>query len=71
MINLFLFRKQATEVDRKVEICERSFRILVDEVGFNPNDVIFDPNILTLGTGMDEHNEYGKHFIAATKIIKV
>jgi hypothetical protein len=54
-----------------MEICERSFRILVDKVGFNPNDVIFDPNILTLGTGMDEHNEYGKNFIEATTLIKV
>lgn len=62
---------QATEVDRKLEICERSFRILVDKVGFNANDVIFDPNILTLGTGMEEHNEYGKNFIEACTVIKV
>jgi len=48
----------------------RSFEILVNEVGFNPNDVIFDPNILTLGTGMEEHNEYGKNFIAGTTLIK-
>jgi 5-methyltetrahydrofolate--homocysteine methyltransferase len=62
---------QATEVERKAEICERSFKILVEQVGFNPNDVIFDPNILTLGTGMEEHNEYGKHFIEAITLIKV
>jgi len=54
-----------------VEICERSFRILVDQLGFNPNDIIFDPNILTLGTGMEEHNVYGINFIEATTLIKV
>lgn len=42
----------------------------MDELGFNPNDIIFDPNILTLGTGMEEHNEYGKNFIKATSLIK-
>ncbi len=67
----FLIRLQATEADRKLEICERSYRILVDKVGFNRNDIIFDPNILTLGTGMEEHNAYGVHFIEATKLIKV
>ncbi|CAL8106852.1 unnamed protein product [Orchesella dallaii] len=61
---------QATETDRKMEICERSFRILVDKLGFNPNDIIFDPNILTLGTGMEEHNLYGINFIEATTLIK-
>jgi len=44
---------------------------LVDKLGFNPNDIIFDPNILTIATGMDEHNEYGIAFIEATKQIKV
>lgn len=61
---------QAADRDRKVEICVRSFRILVDRVGFNPNDIIFDPNILTIATGIEEHNNYGKDFIEATKIIK-
>ncbi|CAG7667283.1 unnamed protein product [Allacma fusca] len=61
---------QATEVDRKVEICTRSYNVLVNRVGFNPQDIIFDPNILTLGTGMDEHNNYGVNFIKATEIIK-
>ncbi|XP_041467932.1 methionine synthase-like [Lytechinus variegatus] len=61
---------QATEIDRKVEICTRSFNLLVQEVGFDPNDIIFDPNILTIATGMEEHNEYGINFIEATKIIK-
>ncbi|XP_071499462.1 methionine synthase-like [Diadema antillarum] len=61
---------QATEIDRKVEICTRSYHLLVQEVGFDPNDIIFDPNILTIATGMEEHNEYGINFIEATRIIK-
>ena len=61
---------QAADRDRKVEICQRSFRILVDKVGFNPNDIIFDPNILTIATGIEEHNNYGKDFIEATRMIK-
>merc|ERR1719431_1446091 len=61
---------QAADRDRKVEICVRSFNILVNRVGFNPNDIIFDPNILTIATGIEEHNTYGKDFIEATKIIK-
>lgn len=59
------------EVDRKIEICTRSFNLLVHKVGFDPNDIIFDPNILTIATGMEEHNEYGINFIEATKLIKV
>ena len=62
---------QATDVQRKLEICTRSYHILVDKVGFCPRDIIFDPNILTIGTGMEEHNEYGKYFIEATQVIKV
>jgi 5-methyltetrahydrofolate--homocysteine methyltransferase len=54
-----------------VEICARSFRILVEEVGFSPHDIIFDPNILTIATGMPEHNDYGIAFIEATRRIKV
>ena len=61
---------QAADRDRKVEICQRSFRVLVDKVGFNPNDIIFDPNILTIATGIEEHNNYGKDFIEATALIK-
>ena len=61
---------QATDAERKVAICTRSYRILTDKVGFNPNDIIFDPNILTIATGMEEHNEYGITFIEATKTIK-
>ncbi|KAM6896918.1 LOW QUALITY PROTEIN: methionine synthase [Xenentodon cancila] len=61
---------QATDADRKVEICSRAYKLLVTRVGFDPNDIIFDPNILTIGTGMEEHNDYAINFIRATKLIK-
>jgi len=61
---------QAAERDRKVEICKRSYNILVNQVGYNPQDIIFDPNILTIATGIEEHNSYGKDFVEATKMIK-
>ncbi|GAA6234684.1 methionine synthase isoform X1 [Lates japonicus] len=61
---------QATDTDRKVEICGRAYKLLVTKVGFDPNDIIFDPNILTIGTGMEEHNDYAVNFIRATKLIK-
>ncbi len=61
---------QADSYEKKIQICERAYRILVDEVGFNPEDIIFDPNILTVATGMDEHNNYGVDFIEATRWIK-
>lgn len=59
----------ATEAE-KVRICKRSYDILVNEVGFPPEDIIFDPNILTVATGMEEHNNYGVDFINACQIIK-
>lgn len=61
---------QAAEADRKIEICTRSYNILVKEVGFNPYDIIFDPNILTIATGMEEHNNYAVEFIEACRGIK-
>lgn len=61
---------QAATYEDKVRICERSYRILVDRVGFPPEDIIFDPNILTIATGMKEHNSYAIDFINATKEIK-
>lgn len=61
---------QATDTERKVEICTRAYKLLISKVGFNPNNIIFDPNILTIGTGMEEHNEYAISFIRATKLIK-
>ena len=61
---------QAATYGEKIRICERAYRILVDEVGFPPEDVIFDPNILTVATGMEEHNNYAVDFIDATRWIK-
>ncbi|KAJ1991480.1 hypothetical protein GGI25_003463 [Coemansia spiralis] len=61
---------QAVDREYKFKVCERSYRLLVDKVGFNPNDIIFDPNILTICTGMEEHNNYGVEFIKATNDIK-
>jgi 5-methyltetrahydrofolate--homocysteine methyltransferase len=61
---------QADNVARKVEICERSYRILTEEVGFDSSDIIFDPNIFAVATGIEEHNSYGLDFIEATRLIK-
>ncbi|MAG58605.1 MAG: methionine synthase [Planctomycetes bacterium] len=61
---------QATDVEQRVAIAERSFRLLIDEVGFAPEDLIFDPNILTVGTGIEEHDRYAINFINAIEIIK-
>jgi len=61
---------QAATYEDKIRICERAYRILVDQVGFRPEDVIFDPNILTVATGMEEHNNYAVDYIRATRWIK-
>jgi len=61
---------QADSYERRIEICERAYRILVDKVGFAPQDIIFDPNILTVATGIEEHNNYAVDFINATRWIK-
>ena len=61
---------QAATYEEKIRICERAYRILVDEVGIPPEDIIFDPNILTVATGMEEHNNYAVDFINATRWIK-
>lgn len=61
---------QADNYERRIEICSRAYRILVEEVGFPPQDIIFDPNILTVATGMEEHNNYAVDFINATRWIK-
>ncbi|MGF6210590.1 methionine synthase [Comamonas sp. 4034] len=61
---------QADTYQRKVEICERAYRVLVDEVGFSPEDIIFDPNIFAVATGIEEHNNYAVEFIEATRWIK-
>jgi 5-methyltetrahydrofolate--homocysteine methyltransferase len=61
---------QADTYERKIGICERAYRVLVDEVGFAPEDIIFDPNIFAIATGIDEHNNYAVDFINATRWIK-
>ena len=61
---------QADTIERKVEICTRSYRILVDQLGFPPEDIIFDPNIFAVATGIEEHDDYGVAFIEATRQIK-
>ena len=63
-------RGQAATYEDKIRIAERAYRILVDDVGFPPQDIIFDPNILTVATGMEEHNNYALDFINATRWIK-
>ena len=61
---------QADTFQRKIEICERAYRVLVDEVGFPPEDIIFDPNIFAIATGIEEHDNYAVDFIEATRWIK-
>jgi 5-methyltetrahydrofolate--homocysteine methyltransferase len=61
---------QAASYEEKIRICTRAYRILVDEVGFPAEDIVFDPNILTVATGMEEHNNYAVDFIRATRWIK-
>src|SRR5207237_10207119 len=61
---------QADTLERKTQICQRAYRILTEEVGFPAQDIIFDPNILTVATGIEEHNNYAVNFIEATRWIK-
>jgi 5-methyltetrahydrofolate--homocysteine methyltransferase len=61
---------QADTKERKVQICHRAYKILTEQVGFDPQDIIFDPNIFAIATGMEEHNNYGVDFIEATREIK-
>jgi 5-methyltetrahydrofolate--homocysteine methyltransferase len=61
---------QATDVERRVSICKRAYRMLTEQAGFPPEDIIFDPNILTVATGIEEHNKYAVNFIEATRQIK-
>lgn len=61
---------QADTFERKIEVCERAYRLLVEKADFNPHDIIFDPNILAIATGMEEHNGYGLDFVRAVEWIK-
>ncbi|MCP5054734.1 MAG: dihydropteroate synthase, partial [bacterium] len=61
---------QADSLERRKSICERSYKILTEKVGFNPRDIIFDPNIFAIGTGIEEHANYGVEYIEGTRWIK-
>lgn len=61
---------QSDTYERKIEVCQRAYRLLVDKIGFNPHDIIFDPNVLAVATGMEEHNNYAVDFIRATGWIR-
>ena len=61
---------QADTLQRKIEICERAYRVLTEKVGFPPEDIIFDPNVFAVATGIEEHNNYGVDFIEATRWIR-
>ncbi len=61
---------QATTIEDKVRICRRAYKLLTEEIGMPPTDIIFDPNILTVATGIEEHNRYAINFIEATRQIK-
>jgi 5-methyltetrahydrofolate--homocysteine methyltransferase len=61
---------QATDTERKVSICRRAYKLLTEQAGFPPEDIIFDPNILTVATGIEEHNRYALNFLEATRLIK-
>ena len=70
MVMAFDESGQADTLARRQEICARCYRILTEEIGFPPQDIIFDPNVLTVATGMEEHANYGLDFINATRWIK-
>ena len=61
---------QADTIQRKVAICQRAYRLLTERAGFDPSDIIFDPNILAIATGLEEHNDYAVNYLEATRIIK-
>ncbi len=61
---------QADTIERKVAICQRAYTLLTEEAGFDPTDIVFDPNVLAIATGLEEHNDYAINFIEATRIIK-
>lgn len=70
VIMAFDEKGQADVFERKIAVCERAYRLLVDKLDFNPQDIIFDPNVLAIATGMEEHNGYGLDFIRAVEWIK-
>jgi 5-methyltetrahydrofolate--homocysteine methyltransferase len=61
---------QADTIERKVQICQRAYKLLTESAGFDPSDIIFDPNILAIATGLEEHNDYAVNYMEATRLIK-
>jgi 5-methyltetrahydrofolate--homocysteine methyltransferase len=70
IVMAFAEEGQATTIERRLEICERAYRLLVDEVGFVPEDIVFDPNVLAVATGIEEHDDYARAFIECLPLIK-
>ena len=72
LLSLWLLTKrgQADNTERRKEICSRAYKILTEKVGLPAQDIIFDPNVLTIGTGIEEHNNYAVSFIESVKWIK-
>ena len=66
----FYEKGQADTFERRIEICKKAYDILSNEIGFQPQDIIFDPNILAIGTGIKEHNNYAVDYIETTRWIK-
>ena len=61
---------QAVTAEHKFEICKRAYKLLTEKAGYKPEDIVFDPNVLTIATGMEEHNNYAVEFIESVKMIK-
>ena len=70
VVMLFDETGQADTYEKRISVAERSYRLLVDKLGFPPEDIIFDPNVLAVATGIEEHNDYAVNFIRATEWIK-
>ncbi|GFO83421.1 MAG: hypothetical protein A49_30480 [Methyloceanibacter sp.] len=70
MVMAFDEKGQAETAERKFEICKRAYALLTQDIGFPPEDIIFDPNIFAVATGIEEHNDYGRAYIAATRRIR-
>ena len=70
VVMLFDEKGQADTYEKRIEVADRSYHLLVDKLGFPPEDIIFDPNVLAIATGIEEHNNYAVNFIRATEWIK-
>jgi len=70
IIMAFDEKGQAVEFQDRIDICKRAYKLLIEKANFRPEDIIFDLNILTIATGMEEHNNYAKDYIRAAKVVK-